>query len=90
VFNVIVGLLYDDAEVLAALAGRFAQREVAAGVAVVESGSAVDSLFVVAHGRLARSGANRFDEHKTLGVVSDGDFFGEQGWTHPEPHGMSR
>jgi CRP-like cAMP-binding protein len=75
---------YDDDDVLRALAGRFAQREVGAGVVVVESGSAVDSLFVVVHGRLARSGANRFDEHKTLGVLSDGDFFGEQGWTDSE------
>ena len=75
---------YDDDEVLQALAGRFTQREVGAGAAVVEAGSAVDSLFVVAHGRLARSGANRFDEHRVLGVLSDGDFFGEQGWTDPE------
>ncbi|MBV9312709.1 MAG: cyclic nucleotide-binding domain-containing protein, partial [Pseudonocardia sp.] len=72
---------YDDADILERLAGRFTQWEVPAGTAVVEAGAAIDELFVVAHGRLTRSGANRYDEHKTLGVIGDGGFFGTEIFT---------
>ena len=57
---------YDDADVLAALAGRFTQREVEAGTVVAEAGAPIDAVIVVAHGRLLRS-ANQYGEQKKLG-----------------------
>src|SRR5579871_4503066 len=65
---------YDDEDVLAALAGRFAQRQVAAGAVVAQAGTPVDGVIVVAHGRLARSGANAYGEQKMLGVIAGGGF----------------
>ena len=74
---------YDDADVLAALAERFTQREVAAGAVVVTAGDPMGQVFVLAHGRLARAAKNRYDEHKTLGVLADGDYFGAGALTDP-------
>jgi hypothetical protein len=67
---------YDDADVLAALAGRFGQRQVEAGTVVVQAGTPISALVVVAHGRLARLGTNAYGEQKTVGVVAGGGFFG--------------
>lgn len=58
---------YDDDDVLAALAGRFTQREIEAGTVVARAGSPMDAVFVVAHGRLAHSGQNRYGEHRRSG-----------------------
>ena len=46
---------YDDADVLTALAGRFTQREVAPQTVVAGAGTPIDAVFVIAHGRVARS-----------------------------------
>jgi len=67
---------YDDADVLAALAGRFTQREIETGTVVARAGTAIDAVFVIAHGRLARSAGNRYGEDKKLGVLADGEYFG--------------
>ena len=75
---------YDDPDVLAALAGRFAQREIEAGTVVAQAGTPMDAVFVVAHGRLGRSAANRYGEHKKLGVLADGAYFGAQTLTEPQ------
>ena len=67
---------YDDADVLTALAGRFTQREVAPQTVVVGAGTPIDAVFVIAHGRVARSAENQYGEHKMLGVLADGEYFG--------------
>jgi Phage capsid-like protein/Cyclic nucleotide-binding domain len=72
---------YDDADVLAALAGRFGQRQVEAGTVVVQAGTPISALVVVAHGRLARLGTNDYGEQKTMGVVAGGGFFGASSLT---------
>ena len=72
---------YDDIDVLTAVAQRFTQRAVEAGAVVAQAGAAMDAVFVVAHGRLARSGENRYGEHKKLGVLADGDYFGASALT---------
>src|SRR6201996_3287359 len=41
---------YDDDDVLAALAGRFTQRQVEAGTVVAQAGTPVSGVVVVAHG----------------------------------------
>ena len=77
---------FDDPDVLEGLAGRFTQREIDSGVTVVETGAAVDEVFVIAHGRLTRSGPNRYGEYKTLGVLADGEFFGAAALTDSDAH----
>jgi CRP-like cAMP-binding protein len=67
---------YDDVDVLTALAGRFTQREVAAGTVLAQAGAPVEEILVIVHGRLTRAGANAYGDDKTLGVVSDGEFLG--------------
>jgi hypothetical protein len=72
---------YDDADVLAALAGRFAQRQFEAGAVVVQAGTPLNAVFVVVHGRVARLGTNPYGEQKTMGVIADGGFFGASALT---------
>ena len=67
---------YDDADVLTAMAGRFTQREIPPNTVVVQAGTAIDAVFVIAHGRLARLGENQYGEQKMLGVLADGEYFG--------------
>jgi hypothetical protein len=72
---------YDDADVLTALADRFVQRELDSGTVLARAGAPVDEIFVIVHGRLSRAGANPYGDHKTLGVVADGDFLGATAMT---------
>jgi Phage capsid-like protein/Cyclic nucleotide-binding domain len=75
---------YDDADVLSALAGRFAQLQIEAGVVVAQAGTPISSVLVVVHGRLIRSGVTAYGEQKTMGVIADGGFFGSSGLTDPQ------
>ena len=72
---------YDDADVLTAMAGRFTQREIAPSTVVVQAGTAIDAVFVIAHGRVARLGENQYGEQKMLGVLADGEYFGTSALT---------
>jgi CRP-like cAMP-binding protein len=71
---------FADAEVLGALAGRFTQREFAAGDTLVEAGRPADQLFLIAHGKVTKVGPGEFDEPATLDALADGDYFGDQEW----------
>ncbi|GAA3167968.1 MULTISPECIES: family 2B encapsulin nanocompartment shell protein [Streptomyces] len=75
---------FADTGVLTALAGRFAQREVAAGEVLAEQGNPVDQVFLLAHGRIARTADGRYGQATGLGVLADGDHFGAQGLTDPD------
>jgi CRP-like cAMP-binding protein len=67
---------FDDADVLAALAGRFTVREVEPGEVLAERGRPADELFLVAHGKLQKVGAGKYGEEAVLDVLADGEFFG--------------
>jgi CRP-like cAMP-binding protein len=67
---------FDDEGVLAALADRFAQREVAAGNLVVEAGRPADEVVLIAHGRVSKVGTGKYGDATTLGVLADGDHVG--------------
>jgi CRP-like cAMP-binding protein len=71
---------FADAEVLGALAGRFTQREFAAGEALVEAGRPADQLFLIAHGKVTKIGPGEFGEPAMGEVLADGDYFGDQEW----------
>lgn len=68
---------YDDEDVLSSLAARFTQREVEAGTVLAQAGTPVDAVFVIAHGRVSRAKENPYGEDKTLGVLADGQYFGD-------------
>ncbi|MGK3985722.1 family 2B encapsulin nanocompartment shell protein [Sorangium sp. So ce136] len=69
---------FDDAELLAALASRFVQREFKAGDTIVEAGQPSDAIFLIAHGKVERSGKGKFGDQTVLDVLADGDHFGDK------------
>ncbi|MFD1539145.1 family 2B encapsulin nanocompartment shell protein [Nonomuraea guangzhouensis] len=69
---------FDDSEVLQALADRFSQRECEAGEEIVREGTPLDQLILIAHGRVVKIGHGAYDDDQALGVLADGDHFGEE------------
>ncbi|MEG8184596.1 cyclic nucleotide-binding domain-containing protein [Nocardia terpenica] len=68
---------FDDEEVLAALARRFEQRDLDPGVVVAEFGNPMDQVMLIVHGKLAKIGTGEYGEQTRLGLLGDGDFFGD-------------
>ncbi|MEU2852846.1 family 2B encapsulin nanocompartment shell protein [Streptomyces syringium] len=69
---------FDDNAVLESLADGFVQREYAAGDALVESGQPADQVFLIVHGKLNKTGVGKYGDDTVLGVLADGDYFGER------------
>ena len=69
---------FEDDDVLGALAGRFTQREFAAGETIAEAGAATDRVYLVAHGKINKFGEGRYGDRTLLGLLGDGDHFGEK------------
>jgi hypothetical protein len=70
---------FEDQELLAEIADRFTQRDFEPGEVLVERGTPVDQVLVVAHGKVRRIGDGKFgDEHAVLGTLANGDHFGEE------------
>jgi CRP-like cAMP-binding protein len=69
---------FQDVGVLTALADRFVQRDVEAGEVLAEEGTPVDRVYLIAHGRVERTGRGSYGTPTRLGVLADGDRFGEQ------------
>jgi CRP-like cAMP-binding protein len=67
---------FEDIGVLEALGARFAQREVAAGEVIVDAGTPVHELVLIAHGKVERSGPGPYDDERLFGVLADGDVLG--------------
>jgi hypothetical protein len=66
---------YDDADVLATLAGKFKQRDLVPGDLVVEKGKPADSIVLVARGKLEKVGEGKYGDEAVIGVWADGDHF---------------
>ncbi|MEN8650995.1 family 2B encapsulin nanocompartment shell protein [Streptomyces sp. 21So2-11] len=69
--------LHDEA-VLRELAQRCEQREFAAGEVLAASGSPVDRVFLLAHGRVEKISTGPYGDESTLEVLADGAHFGDQ------------
>uniref|UniRef100_A0AAU3GR52 Family 2B encapsulin nanocompartment shell protein n=1 Tax=Streptomyces sp. NBC_01401 TaxID=2903854 RepID=A0AAU3GR52_9ACTN len=69
---------FGDEEVLAELARRCEQRDVAAGEVLAESGEAADRVHLLAHGRIEKIGSGPYGDETVLGVLADGSYFGDQ------------
>ncbi|HEX2145513.1 MAG TPA: family 2B encapsulin nanocompartment shell protein [Glycomyces sp.] len=75
----------DDEDVLGAIADRFEQREVGAGEHLAQEGRPMDGLHLVAHGRVEQFGDGPFGDQSSLGVMVDGDHFGDDVFTVSDP-----
>lgn len=69
---------FDDLGVLNALASRFVQLEFAPGDVIVQSGQAADRLFLIAHGKVNKLVAGKYEEPQLLEILADGDHFGDR------------
>ncbi|WP_434596341.1 family 2B encapsulin nanocompartment shell protein [Streptomyces sp. A5-4] len=69
--------LHDEA-VLRELAQRCEQQEFAPGEVLAASGSSVDRVFLLAHGRVEKIGTGPYGDESTLEVLADGAHFGDQ------------
>jgi CRP-like cAMP-binding protein len=69
---------YDDMDVLNSLADRFTQHEFAAGQVIAEAGAPADQVYLVVHGKVHKIGTGKYGEQAVLGVLADGDHFGNQ------------
>jgi hypothetical protein len=75
---------FDDAEVLSSLADRFVQREFEPGDALVGFGNPSDEAFLIAHGKVNKIGPGKYGNDTVLGVLADGDHFGDETLIDPQ------
>ncbi|PWI43012.1 family 2B encapsulin nanocompartment shell protein [Streptomyces sp. ICBB 8177] len=69
---------FDDEEVLKAIADRCVQRDFQPGETLVEGGASADRLHLIAHGRVRQTTVGKFGNKVAVGVLADGDRFGDQ------------
>ncbi|MFI1099126.1 family 2B encapsulin nanocompartment shell protein [Streptomyces melanogenes] len=67
-----------DESALTELANRCEQREFAAGEVLAAEGDPVDTVYLLAHGRVERIGTGPYGDEAVLGVLADGAHLGEQ------------
>ncbi|OXR44319.1 Major membrane protein I [Nocardia cerradoensis] len=67
----------DDEEILAAMAGQFIQRDLEPGTVLAEFGNPIDQLMLIVHGKLSKIGTGEYGESTKLGILGDGDYFGD-------------
>ncbi|MFF4716143.1 family 2B encapsulin nanocompartment shell protein [Streptomyces eurythermus] len=75
---------YADEEVLAELARRCRQREVAPGEVIADFGHRTDEVYLLAHGRVEKIGTGPYGDDAVLGVLADGAYFGDQALLDPD------
>ncbi|MEU4350656.1 family 2B encapsulin nanocompartment shell protein [Streptomyces sp. NPDC023838] len=69
---------FEDESALSELASRCVQREFAAGQLLAAEGDPVDTVFLLAHGRVERIGTGPYGDEAVLGVLADGAHLGER------------
>jgi CRP-like cAMP-binding protein len=69
---------FEDEEVLAVLADRFVQQQFAAGDVILQAGQPANQVILIAHGKVNVIGPGKYDDEVVLGVLADGDHFGDQ------------
>lgn len=75
---------FEDIDVLEALADRFVQSEHSPGDVIVEAGKAAERVFLIAHGKATQTKAGKHGDTLELGVLADGDHFGDRTLVGPE------
>jgi CRP-like cAMP-binding protein len=66
---------FEDPDVLAALANRFAQKELKPGDVINQAGQPADSICLIAHGKVNKIGTTKYGEEAVLEVMADGDHY---------------
>ncbi|WP_103341099.1 family 2B encapsulin nanocompartment shell protein, partial [Amycolatopsis sp. CA-126428] len=69
---------FGDETALGALADAFEQREYEPGDTLVTAGNPLDSLFLLAHGKITRHATGPYGDELHLATATDGDHFGEE------------
>ncbi|WP_443072782.1 family 2B encapsulin nanocompartment shell protein [Streptomyces sp. WMMC897] len=69
---------FSDPEVLAHLADRCVQRDFGPDEVIVEAGTPVEHIVLIAHGKLRKLGAGLYDEASALGLLADGGHAGSR------------
>ncbi|MFD7866463.1 family 2B encapsulin nanocompartment shell protein [Streptomyces sp. NPDC059783] len=68
---------FSDEEALAELARRCEQREIPAGQVLATAGDDADQVFLLAHGKVEKTGTGPYGDETKLGVLADGAYFGD-------------
>jgi CRP-like cAMP-binding protein len=74
---------FGDESVLAELAGKLSRRDYRAGEVIAELGGQADRVCLIAHGKVSKVGTGPYGDSAVLGVLADGQYFGEQVLTEP-------
>jgi hypothetical protein len=67
---------FGDEQALAALAGAFEQREYEPGATITVAGEPLDTLMLIAHGKVTQHVPGEYGGETLLGTATDGDHFG--------------
>ncbi|WP_030276427.1 family 2B encapsulin nanocompartment shell protein [Streptomyces sp. NRRL B-24484] len=75
---------FEDVDVLTVLADRCVQRDFGPGEVLAERDTPSDRIHLIAHGKVSRVGSGRYGDETELGVIGDGDRFGESALLDPD------
>ncbi|PHJ55316.1 Crp/Fnr family transcriptional regulator [Nostoc linckia z18] len=67
---------FEDIEVLNALADRFVQQEFAPGEVIVQEGQPADQVLLIAHGKVNKLKAGKYEAEALRDILAEGDCFG--------------
>jgi CRP-like cAMP-binding protein len=74
----------EDEELLGALADRFVRRDFEPGAVLAAWGEPVTEVYLVAHGKISAVGSGKYGDETVLGLLADGDHFGDQVLARPD------
>ncbi len=67
---------FEDIEILNALSDRFVQQEFAPGEVIVQEGQPADQVLLIAHGKVNKLKAGKYEAEALRDILADGDCFG--------------
>jgi CRP-like cAMP-binding protein len=69
---------FTDESVLAELATRFSRHDYQPGEVIAALGDSADRVCLIAHGKVTKAGTGPYGDPAVLGVLAEGQFFGEK------------
>src|SRR5262245_23782866 len=66
---------FTDQHMLDAIADRLVQGQFEPGDVLVEAGHPIETAFLIAHGKAAKTVGGKYDDPVTHGTLGDGDYF---------------
>ncbi|HEY1819644.1 MAG TPA: family 2B encapsulin nanocompartment shell protein [Trebonia sp.] len=77
---------FTDETVLAELAERCSARDYQPGEVIAALGDSADRVCMIAHGKVTKAATGPYGEQAVLGVLAEGQFFGEKAVSEPDSH----